>query len=77
MLHEDRNCGTSYQSAKVVPNLGDVWIEANSAGVGLEGVAVLVDLVIKDAYRAPERWVASFAVDGLLVRLISLWICLL
>lgn len=77
MLHEDGGCGPSYQSAKVVPNFRDVWIEANGAGVGIERIAVLVDLVIKDSDGAPKRRVAPISVDGLLVSLICFRILLL
>ena len=63
----------TYQSAKVVPNLRDVGVEANGSGVCVEGVAILVDLVVQDAYGAPECGIASVTVDCLLVGLVSLW----
>ena len=77
MLHEDGNCGTSHQGAKVVPDFGDVRIQANGARVGIQSVTVLVDLIVKDANGAPKGWIAPISIDGLLVRLIRFGILLL
>jgi len=65
------------QSTKIVPNLGDVWVQTNGARVSVKSIAVLVDLVVQDADRAPECWVSAVPVDSLLVGLICLWILLL
>lgn len=66
-----------YQSTQVVPDLGYVWIEANSTGVRIERIAVLVNLVIKDPNRAPEGWVPPVTIDSLLVRFVRLRVLLL
>lgn len=60
------------QSPEVVPDFGYVWVEANCARVRVEGVAVLVDLVVEDADRAPESRVPAVPVHGLLVGFIGL-----
>ena len=61
----------THQCAKVVPNLGDVGVEANGSGVRIKRVSVLVDLVVQDSDGAPECRIASVTVDCLLVGLIS------
>ena len=65
------------QSTKIVPNLGDVWVQTNGAGVSVKSIAVLVDLVVQDTNGAPESWIPAVAVDSLLVSLVCLWILLL
>jgi hypothetical protein len=67
----------SYQSTQVVPDFGYVWIEANSTGVRVERVAVLVNLVIKNSDRAPEGWVSPVTIDSLLVRFVRFGVLLL
>jgi hypothetical protein len=67
----------TYQGSKIVPNLGNVRVESNGSAVGIEGVPVLVDLVVQDTDGTPEGWVATVAVDGLLVRLVCLRVLLL
>lgn len=53
--------------AKIEPDFGDVGIDANSTRVGVKGIAELIDLVVEHANAAPERRIASVAVNGLLV----------
>lgn len=83
VLERSAFCGThqrgarSYQSAQVVPDLGNVWIEANGARVRVECIAVLVDLVIENSDRAPEGWVSPITIDSLLVRFVCFGILLL
>lgn len=67
----------AYQCSKVVPDFGDVRIEAYRTGIRIECISVLVDLVIQDTNRAPERRVPAVAVHGLLIRFIRLGILLL
>lgn len=58
--------------AEVIPDLRDVWVESDRSRVGVKGVSELVDLVVEDADRAPERRVSTVPVDGLLIRLVRL-----
>lgn len=67
----------TYQSSQVVPDLGNVRIQAYRAGVCIQRISVLVDLVVQNAYRAPECRVPAVAIDGLLIRLICLGVLLL
>lgn len=64
------------QTAEVEPDFGDVRVDPDGAGVGVEGVAVLVDVVVEDADAAPERRVAAVSVYGLLVCLVRLLVFL-
>ena len=68
---------SSYQSAKVVPDFGDVWIQADSTGVSVQRIAVLIDLVIQHSDRAPEGRIPAITVNGLLVCFVRFWIFLL
>lgn len=74
---QQQHCHSTYQSSQVVPNLGNVWIQANGTRVGVESVTVLIDLVIEHTNGAPKGRVASITVHGLLVGFVSLWILLL
>lgn len=65
------------EGAEIVPHLRDVRVEPNSTRVGIKRIAVLVDLVVEHTNAAPESWVASIPVDGLLVSLICLRVFLL
>lgn len=56
--------------SQVEPDFGDVRIDPNRSGIGIEGISVLVDVVIKDADGTPECGVATVPIDGLLVGLI-------
>lgn len=67
----------TYQGTQIVPHLRNVRVEAYCSGVCVKGVTVLVDLVIEDADRTPERRVASVPVHRLLIGLVSLGIFLL
>jgi hypothetical protein len=62
------------QRTQIIPDLGDVWIQANGTRVSIKRIAVLIDLVVEDTNRAPEGGVATIAVDGLLVGFICLWV---
>lgn len=64
------------QRTQIEPDLGDVRIDPNRTGVGVEGVPVLVDVVIEDADGAPECGVAAIPIDGLLVGLIRFLVLL-
>lgn len=77
MVEHIQGVARSYQSAQVVPDLGNVWVEPNGAGVRVERIAVLVDLVIKHSDRAPEGWVSPVTIDSLLVRFVCFGILLL
>lgn len=67
----------AYQCAQVIPDLGNVRVKADGAGVGIEGVPVLVDLVVQNTNGAPEGGVPAITVDGLLVGLVRLGVLLL
>lgn len=67
----------THQGPQVVPHLRDVWVQADGAGVGIQRIPVLIDLVVEHADRAPERWIPAVAVDGLLICLVCLGILLL
>lgn len=60
------------QSAKIIPDLGDVRVETDGSAVGVEGIAVLVDLVVEDTDRAPEGRIPAVTVHGLLICLVCL-----
>jgi hypothetical protein len=64
------------QAAEVVPYFRNVWVDADRTRVGVEGVAVLVDLEVENTNRAPECRVAAITVDGLLIRLVRLVVTL-
>ena len=40
---------TFIQAPKVKPNFRYVWVDTNDARIGIDGVAVLIDIVIKQA----------------------------
>lgn len=65
-----RGCLKTYQSAKVIPNLRYVWVQTDRSGIGIKRITILVDLIVKDADRAPESRITSVAIDGLLIRLV-------
>lgn len=65
------------QSSKVIPDLRNVGVESDSTRVGIQCVAVLVDLIVQDTDTAPESGVTPVAVDGLLVSLVCLGVLLL
>lgn len=67
----------TYQSTQVVPDLGDVRIQAYSTGICIQRIAILVNLVVQDTNRAPECWIPAVAIYGLLIRLICLGVFLL
>jgi hypothetical protein len=65
------------ESSKVVPDLGDEGVKTDCAGVRIQRIPVLVDLVVQHADRAPERWVSSIPVDSLLICLVCFGVLLL
>lgn len=65
------------QSTQVIPNFGNVGIQANCPGVRVKSVTVLVDLVIQHTYAAPEGRVPSVTVDSLLIGLVRFRVLLL
>jgi hypothetical protein len=65
------------QSTEIVPDLGDVGVEADGPRVSIQSIAILVDLIVQHTDGAPEGRVATITVDGLLVGLIGLGILLL
>ena len=62
----------THQCTEVVPNLGDIRIEADGARICIKRITILVYLVVKDTDRAPEGGIASIPVDCLLVGFVSL-----
>jgi len=67
----------TYQSPKIVPNFGDVGVQSNRAGIRIQSITILVDLVIQNADRAPECRIAPVSVDCLLIGFISFGVFLL
>lgn len=67
----------TYKSAKIIPNLRDVRVQADGTRVCIESVPILVNLVIENTDRAPEGWIATVTVDGLLVCFVRLRVLLL
>lgn len=67
----------TYQRAKVIPNLGDVWVETNRAGICIQSVAVLVNLIVQYTDGAPKRRVSAITIYRLLVSLVRFWVLLL
>jgi len=59
------------QTSQIEPNLTDVGVQSDSSRVGIKSISVLVDLVVQNTDRAPERRVAAISVDSLLVCLVS------
>lgn len=37
----------THQCAKIVPDLRDIWIKSNRAGISVQGISVLVNLVVE------------------------------
>jgi hypothetical protein len=60
------------QGTQIIPDLRDVWVQANRTRVSVKRIAVLINLVIEDTNRAPEGGVATIAVDSLLVGFVCL-----
>jgi hypothetical protein len=60
------------QGTQIIPDLGDVWVQANRTRVSIERIAVLVDLVIENTNRTPESGVTTIAVNRLLVGFVCL-----
>lgn len=65
------------QSTKVIPDFGNVGVQANGARVRVKRIAVLVDLIVEHTNRTPECRVATIAVHGLLVGFVGLGVLLL
>lgn len=63
---------SAYQGTKIIPNLGDVGIQAYSPRVCIKGIPVLIDLVVKHTNGTPKGRVTSVTVDGLLICFICL-----
>lgn len=67
----------TYQCAKIIPHFRDEGVQADSPGVGIQGIPVLIDLVVKYADGAPESRVSAVSVHSLLIRFICFGIFLL
>jgi hypothetical protein len=65
------------QGTEVVPHLRNVRVQANSSGVRVKSIAVLVDLVVQHTNTAPERRVAAVTIHGLLISFIGFGVFLL
>lgn len=65
------------QRTKIIPDLGNVGVEANGTRVCIKRVTVLIDLVIQHTNRAPECRIATITVHSLLVGFVSLRVLLL
>lgn len=64
------------ETAQVEPDLGDIRVDSDGAGISVKRVAELVDLEVQDANGTPECRVASVAVDSLLVCFVCLVVLL-
>lgn len=62
----------AYQGTEIIPHLRNIGVEAYCTGICIKGIPILVDLVIKDTNRAPERGVAAISINGLLVGFVGL-----
>jgi len=66
------NQARAYQGTKVVPNLRDVWIEADGARICIKRITILIYLIVKNPDGAPECRISPITIDGLLIGLICL-----
>lgn len=57
----------THQGTKVVPNLGNIRVEADGTGVRIKCITILVDLIVKNANGAPKCWIPPVPIDCLLV----------
>jgi hypothetical protein len=67
----------AHQSTQVVPDFGDVRVQAYRTGVSIKRISVLVDLVIQNANRAPKSWIPTVTIYSLLIGFICFWVFLL
>ena len=73
----EREIQATYQSAKIIPDLADIRIDTNSTRVSVQGIAVLIDLIIKNTNRTPESRIPAISVDSLLICFVCLGVFLL
>jgi hypothetical protein len=73
-IYEFRIADNTYQSPEIVPDLRYVRVQTNRAGVCVQGITILVNLIVENTDRAPECRIPSISVDCLLVRFIRLWV---
>ena len=59
------------QTPEIEPNLRDIGIDANSPGISVQCIPVLVDLEVQNTDRTPESRITTVAVYGLLIGLIG------
>jgi hypothetical protein len=79
ILFESQDCRNketymfkTYQSAEVIPDFRNVGIQANGAGIRVERISILVNLIVEHTNRAPESGVSAITVDGLLIGFVCL-----
>jgi hypothetical protein len=60
------------ERTQIVPHFRNVRVQADGARVGVERVAVLVDLVVQHTDRAPKGGITAVPIDGLLIRFVRL-----
>jgi hypothetical protein len=65
------------QCSQVVPDFRNIGVQADCARIGIERIAVLVDLVVQHTNAAPEGWVPAVTVYSLLISLVRLRVLLL
>lgn len=65
------------QCTQIVPDLRNIWVQADSPTVCIQCIAVLINLVVENTDRAPESGITPISVNSLLIRLVSLRILLL
>jgi len=59
------------ECSEVEPDFRKVWVNSNRSRVGVEGIVELVDVVVEDSDRTPERRVLSVSINSLLISFVS------
>ena len=67
----------SHQSPEIVPDFGDIRVQANCSGIRIEGIPVLVDLIVKHTNGAPEGGITAIPINRLLVSFVRFRVFLL
>lgn len=67
---------TLVEAPKIKPDLGDVWVDPDSARICVQSIAELIDLEVQHSNGAPKGGIASVTIDGLLIRFIGLVVLL-
>lgn len=68
---------STYQSPEIVPDLGNVRVQAYCSGVCIKCIPILIDLVIQNTNGTPECGVAAISIHGLLIGFVRFGVFLL